>query len=461
VKDGARHILFLEIAGHAMRGVALAARDRGHHVTGLDEKAVPPGSDWLDERGIEWTRTASPELLDGVDLVVISGGTPAAHAVLEEARRRGIPITSFAEYLGDLTRGKHVIAISGTHGKTTTTSLITWLLHAAGHEPDYLIGIRPFNFDSSARLVGADTFVVEGDEYNASSLAKHSKVQFYHPDVLVLTSVEHDHPDLFPDLAAVVKRFKEVVGKLPAGGRLVAWAEDPAVAEVAEAAPCAVTTYGLSRGDYTAANIVFEPAGLTFDVMSQGAPLGRLTIPLYGRHNVLNALAATVVALGEGLAMEQIIAAAPDFRGAFRRFNQLTPAGAPVTVIDDYAHHPTEVATTLEAARLHFPGRRIVAVFRPHTYSRTEALLAEYHHSFDSAHEVFMTDIEGARETGKTHTVTTQDILRGLSMPAHYAADRAALIKDVKEATRPGDVIVCMTVSGLQNLAEELAEALK
>lgn len=455
-----QHLFFIGIVGHAMRGIAWAAKQAGHTVTGLDEGAAPgAGTDWLTERGIEWTRIPNPKLLVGVTKIIISGGTPATYPLLVKAQHQGIPVLSFAQYLGELTQNKHVIAISGTHGKTTTTSLVTWLLDSAGRKPDFLIGIRPFNFDSSARLEGSDLFVVEGDEYRGSALDKRSKVQYYHPDVLVLTSVEHDHPDLFPDLASVVRLFKEVVKEIPEHGRLIAWAENATVIEVAEVARCAIITYGLSIGDYTARNIAYQPTGIEFDIENGGVG-GRIAVPLYGKHNVMNVLAAIAVCLKEGLTMDQIIAGAATFRGAYRRFNVLTPTDAPVTVVDDYAHHPTEVRVTLEGARLHYAGRRIVAVFRPHTFSRTSALLKEYRAAFGAADLVYITDIEAAREAGKDQTVSGLDIVAKLPMPALYTPERDDLIERLKRDVRPGDVILCMTVSGHQKLAEELAETM-
>jgi UDP-N-acetylmuramate--alanine ligase len=453
-----QHILFIGIVGHAMRGIALAARDRGNIVTGLDEQATPgPGVDWLNEQGLEWTATPRESLLTGIDLIIVSGATPNDYPLLEQARVRAIRIISFAEYLGDLTAGKHVIAVSGTHGKTTTTALITWLLESAGKKPDFLIGIRPFNFDSSARLAEAPTFVVEGDEYRASTMDIRSKVQYYHPNTLVLTSVEHDHPDAFADVAAVIDRFKDIVAALPASGRLVAWAESSTVMAVATRASCPVITYGIQHGQYRARNIAFLPSGIEFDVHEEEQYLGRLATPLYGRHNVLNGLAAVAVAINEGLSIAQIVTGAATFKGAFRRFNRLTSADAPIAVIDDYAHHPTEVAATLEAAKLHYPGRRIIAVFRPHTYSRTAALLIEYQKAFTSADVVYVTDIEGAREEGKAHTVSGQDVVDKLTMPANYVDERSKLVGTIQQDSKPGDVIVCMTVSGYNGLAEELA----
>ncbi len=455
------HLYFIGIVGHAMRGLAVATQDMGYEVTGLDEAAeLDAGTQWLEARGIKWYRKADPSQLDGVDRVVISGGTAADDPTIAEAKRRGLPVTSFAELVGELTADERVIAVAGTHGKTTTTSLITWLLESAGRHPDFLVGIRPFNFDSSVRLASSQVAVIEGDEYKASSFENRSKVQYYHPDVLVLTSAEHDHPDVFPDKASVIARFEAVVSAIPEAGRLVAWAESDDVVKIAESATCQITTYGLADGDYTARDIAYLPGGIEFDIENGSGILGRIAVPLYGKHNVLNALAAVAVAIGEGLTVEEIIHGAASFRGAYRRFNVLTEPAADVAVIDDYAHHPTEVATTVGAAKLHFDGRRIIAVFRPHTYSRTAALLDEYHHSFGSADLVYVTDIEGAREAGTQHTVSGADIVKGLSTSAIYIEGRQELSDRIKRDSRPGDVVLCMTVSGYDQLAEELATKL-
>lgn len=453
------HLYFIGIAGHAMRGLALAARDNGFIVSGLDEGAVPPGSDWLNQHKFDWAQKFAPEQLEGVTAVIVTGaGATAGHPAIVAAHSRHIPIKSFAQLFGELTKGEDVIAVAGTHGKTTTTALIAWLLESAGQTPDYLVGIQPFNFESSVRLGGGKVAVVEADEYRASALETKSKAQYYHPNTLVLTSVEHDHPDMFPDLAAVDKRFREIIGGLPKDGRLIACAEAHNVLNIAAGAPCPVTTYGLTAGDFQPLNVSFTPAGIEFDVNHTGETLGRITVALYGRHNVLNVLAATAAALSHGLTFEQIKQGMGTFKGAYRRFNLVSGPGAAVTVIDDYAHHPTEVATNLEAARLHFKDRRIIVIFRPHTYSRTAALLAEYRRAFADADVAIITDIEGARESGAAVTVSGQDIVDGLDGQSRYAPNREDLVAMVTERARPGDVILCLSVSGYQNLAQELAQ---
>jgi UDP-N-acetylmuramate--alanine ligase len=307
------------------------------------------------------------------------------------------------------------------------------------------------------RLTGSSVAVAEGDEYRASNLETKSKIQYHHPDTLVLTSVEHDHPDFFPTPADYTLRFAEIVAALPKTGRLIAWAESDTVTEAAKSAPCPVTTYGLSFGDYTARDITYAPTGIEFDIENHGGILGHIAVQLYGKHNVLNTLAAVAATLAENLTFDQIITGAAKFKGSYRRFNLITPASSSITIIDDYGHHPTEVATNVEAAKLHFPGRRIVAIVRPHTYSRTKALLTEWQNAFANADLVYITDIEGAREAHLAATVSGNDIVQALKMPALYTPDRADLVRRLKIDAKPGDVIVCFTVSGYDKLAEELA----
>jgi UDP-N-acetylmuramate--L-alanine ligase len=456
VKD---HLYFIGIAGHAMRGLALAAKELGYTVSGFDPGAVPPGSDWLDEQGIEWFTVFEASQLDDVAKIVITGAhvSPTAEPIVE-AKTRGIPVVSYAELFGELTKAARVVDVIGTHGKTTTTALIAWLLESAGRQPDFLVGIRPFNFDSSVRLTGSDLVVAEGDEYRASPLETRSKVEYHHPEIIVLTSVEHDHPDFFPDLKSVVDRFKRIVASVPKNGHLIAWGEDGNVKQVMNSADCTVTTYGLKVGDYIARNIAYQPTGLEFDVELGGELLGRFAVGLYGAHNVLNSLAAVAASRTLGLSFAEIAKGGAGFKGTYRRFMLVTKPDDDVTVIDDYAHHPTEVQATITAAKMHFPGRRLVILFRPHTFTRTAALLTEYHHAFEGADIVYITDIEGARETGVTHDVSGEDIVRRLKVPSHYVPDRQELQDQITANIKTGDVILCMSVSGYENFAQAIVE---
>lgn len=457
-----QHLFFLGIAGFAMGGLALAARNRGYQVSGLDETAGPPMSDWLNEHKLTWSHEFSPVMLQDVDEVIVSGQHGSdTHPIILAARQQRLKISSFAELYGRLTEGRHVIAVAGAHGKTTTTSLLAWIFESAGRRPDYLVGIRPLNFDSSSRLDGSGLVIVEGDEYRASVFDNRAKFEYYHPDVLIITSIEHDHPDVFPDLQSVIGRFDKVVAAMPASGRVVAWTESPTVKSVVARAKCEVITYGLEAGDYIARDIAYLPTGIEFDIQTAKGIIGRLAVPLYGRHNVLNSLAATATALSDGLTLEQIQAGAATFKGIFRRFNFLSPAGSPVTVIDDYAHHPTEVKTTIEAAKLHFATKRLIAIYRPHTYSRIQALLTEYRTAFDRADIVYVTEIEPAREAVHEQTVSGQDIVKQAAHPhIAFEPDRARLVDRVAAQAQPGDVVLCMSVGIYEGLAEELAQRL-
>ncbi len=455
---------FLGITGHAMRGVALAARELGYEVTGSDPGAGPPGTEWLDEQGVTWYDTADPGHLKGVDRVIISGHTRTDDPEVREAQRQGIPITSFAQFVGELTKDARTIVVSGTHGKTTITSLITWIFEVAGRNPDYLIGIKPHNFVSSVRLKNSTVAVIEGDEYRASQLDDRSKFAFYHPDVLVITSIEMDHPDFFENIEDITRRFADVVRGLPEDGRLLYAKQVPV--DVAKLAGERRELYsGDHRNDrgntdwHRGKAVKFTPDGLGFSLQRNDDTYGTLEVPLYGKHNILNSIAAAGVALGEGISFDTVAEAMKTFKGAYRRFQCLTAPHAPVRVIDDYAHHPTEVATTIEAAKLHFPGR-VLAVFRPHTYSRTKELISEYHGAFKAADVAFIAPIQAAREAHLAGTVSSQDIASQAG--PHVAAfdDRTSLLEAMTAAARPGDTVLSMTVDGFDELAPELADRL-
>ncbi len=451
------HIHILGIAGHAMRGVALALKESGFTVTGTDPNAYSPGSDWLDEHGLTWWREPSADHLKGVSIIVVGGGVPVDFLELTEGIKRGIKTTSYPEMVGELVQGAKRIVVTGTHGKTTTTSMIAWILESAGRKPDFLIGIKPNNFDSSVRLKHGEVAVLEGDEYRSSSLDKTSKFKYYQPDVVIITSIEHDHPDLFPDLQSVKDRFVELVSHLPRYGRLYVCGSSEEVVDVAANSSAPITTYG-EDAEWRAAEVEYTPKGLVYKIVRHGKILGSVGVSLYGYHNVLNSLAAAAVTMGEGVSFEQLTAALKRFEGASRRFERISPPGSKVTVIDDYAHHPTEVSATIAAARQHFKGR-VIVVFRPHTYSRTSALLTEYQNAFKQADKAYIVPIEGARETNDLN-VSGLDIAKGAGLNVEYQPDRQNLVGRLVEQAQPDDVILCMSVNGYDHIVQEIADKL-
>jgi UDP-N-acetylmuramate-alanine ligase len=323
------------------------------------------------------------------------------------------------------------------------------------------VGIQPNNFDSSVRLAGGMVAVLEGDEYRSSRLDTSSKFSHYKPDVAVITSIEMDHPDLFADLAAVRERFIGLVKGLPTDGKLFYWNGEAEVKDVAKRSNAPTVSYDLENADWTATNAAYTPNGIEFNLVEQGNDHGRLQVPTYGEHNVLNALAASAVTLSEGISVEQLQAGVKTFKGASRRFERVSAPDAEVTVIDDYAHHPTEVAATINAAKRHFSGK-VIAVFRPHTFSRTAALLAEYQMAFEEADKAYIADIEAAREQDEPagERVSSAQIAEGAGPNVVYEPDRTKLIESAVAEAKPGDVVLCMTVSGYNGLAQELAKRL-
>lgn len=450
------HIHILGIAGHAMAGVALAASKLGYKVTGTDEGAYPPMSNWLTKQGITYWTEPDATHLEGVTMLVLGGGVKPHHPELMAAQDQKIEIKSYPELVSELLGKARRIVVTGTHGKTTTTSLITWILESAGKKPDYLIGIKPHNFDASVRLEGAKLAVLEGDEYRSSQLDARSKFSHYKPDVAIITAIEHDHPDLFPDLASVVDRFEGLVKGLPEDGQLIYCNNFDIVRGVAAQSSAPSESYS-EEADWEPHNVVFDEAGIHFDLVGKGETLGRLDVPMYGEHNVLNAVAAAAACLGEGVTFEALTKACKRFKGASRRFERVSKKDAKITVIDDYAHHPTEAETTIDAVKKHFDGR-VIAIFRPHTYSRTLGLLAEYQRAFDDADLAIICEIEGAREGHLEGEVSGADLAKGAN--AVYLDDRDAIIKRVISEVKPGDVVLCMTVNGYHELAEELTESL-
>jgi UDP-N-acetylmuramate--L-alanine ligase len=452
------HIHIIGIAGHTMRGVALALKEHGYVVTGSDPGAYPPGSDWLDQHEIAWWREASVERLKGVSLVVLGGGVALDHPELVEAQKQGIQITSYPELVGKLVKKAKRIAVTGTHGKTTTTSLIAWVLEYNGRKPDFLIGIKPNNFNTSVRIKGSDLVVLEGDEYRSSVIDLSSKFKYYQPDVVIITSIEHDHPDLFSNLESVKERFIELVSSMPRSGRLYVCGNNEAVIDVAAQSSAPLTTYG-DDAEWTAADIEYLPNGILYKLVRHAEVVGEIELPLYGYHNVLNSLAVAAVCMNEGIGFDGLKAAFLSFKGASRRFELVSAKGANISVIDDYAHHPTEVVATIEAAKRHFDGR-VVVVFRPHTYSRVAALMKEFQKAFKLADRAYIVPIEGAREN-EGSSVSGVSIVDGAGDNTLYEPDRNNLIEGVVEFALKGDVVICMSVNGYDGIAQELARRLQ
>jgi UDP-N-acetylmuramate--alanine ligase len=388
------------IGGSGLSAIAGLLLELGFAVSGSDQ-LLNEATRELASRGATIFRGHLAEHVRGADLVLISSAVPAENPEVAAAHVAGIPVVKRSDFLGPLMEGQHGIGVAGTHGKTTTTSMIATILLRAGMDPSLIVGGRievgPAEGMPSATIAaraGQGPFVIEADEYDRMFLGLRL-------EVAVVTNVEWDHVDCYPTPSAFATAFRQFVAQLPAQGLLVVCADDPGGLAVRDAAPrgTAIRTYGVAAGaDWQARGLCSNARGGTdAEVWLGDEQVALLSLGVPGRHNVRNALAALAVAHWHGIKPKWAAAMLHDFEGAGRRFEVIGEAGG-VIVIDDYAHHPTEVAATLSAARLRYPTRRIWAVFQPHTYSRTRALLADYAHSFEDVDEVIFLDIYAARE---------------------------------------------------------------
>ncbi|MFP4623124.1 MAG: UDP-N-acetylmuramate--L-alanine ligase, partial [Gemmatimonadota bacterium] len=387
-KEGPIH--FMGICGAGMSALAEYVARAGGQATGCDTKpaSAPPA---LREAGVEVAHGHDPSHVAAARAVVVTSAVPADHPELAAARARGIPVLKRAAALGALVNPGRVVAVAGTHGKTTTTGMVATVLEAAGLDPTAFVGGRMPEWRGGLRA-GGDLFVVEADEYDRSFLA-------LRPSIAVVTTIEPDHMEVYGDLDALYEAFVGFLAPTPPDGLIAVCADDPGAAQLVERLPGhRVLTYGLrDEADLRATQLSTEPDGTRFEVRRGAESLGEFRVGVPGAHNVQNALATLAVALHLGADAEAVRRGLARFHGVARRFQLLGEAGG-VVVIDDYAHHPTEVEVTLAAARDRYPGRRLVAVFQPHLYSRTRDHWRAFGRTLAAADVVWVTDVFPARE---------------------------------------------------------------
>jgi UDP-N-acetylmuramate: L-alanyl-gamma-D-glutamyl-meso-diaminopimelate ligase len=461
-EPASRHLHFLGICGYAVSGAALLARELGYRVTGSDDNAYPPTTDILTAAGVEWVDGSDPANLrrwGTPDEVVVGNQTRPGNAEWLAAQELGLPIRSEIEFYAAIAKDRRRAAICGTHGKTTTTALLASILSVAGQDPGLRLGSVSLDLGVSARL-GSGPFVFEGDEYSSAPWDPRPKFLHMAPSVAAITRLELDHPDIYPDLDAYRAPFVELVTTMPADGLLVLCGDDENVAALASRARPRVVTYGTARADCVVS--AHGDDGITQSVTLSGAVETDLQLTFPGVHNALNAAAAILVARELGADLESCRRACATFRGPARRFQILGTFGG-VTVVDDYAHHPTECAASLAAARRRWPDRRVIAVHTPHTYSRTRALLADYADVFADADELILGPIEAARERGQEATVSSRDVRDVVSAPqaAVVVDDAGEAIAKIVSESRRDDVVVVLSLGGFDKIASRLAAALE
>jgi len=449
----------LGIAGTFMGGVAALARELGHDVEGSDQNIYPPMSDQLAALGIALKQGYRAEHLGSgdpaqkSDLVIVGNALSRGNPAVEYMLNARLPYVSGPQWIGEaLLRERRVFAVAGTHGKTTTTAMLAWILDANGRAPGFLVGGVPENFGVSARLGSSEDFVIEADEYDTAFFDKRSKFVHYHAQIAILNNLEFDHADIFPDVAAIQRQFHHLVRTVPGNGRLIVNAEDKHLAEVlAMGAWSPVTTFGIDAGDWRARLIASD--GSEFAVLRDGKELGVVRWPLIGRHNVTNALAALAAADAGGVDIGRAIASLGDFLSAKRRM-ELVGEAQGIRVYDDFAHHPTAIATTLAGLRAKVGKARILVGMEPRSNSmRLGAHADELAPSLaDADAVVFLQRAELAWDAQKV-----TDALHGRG---HTAPTVDALIAALREQTKPGDHVVFMSNGGFENAPRRFVSAL-
>ena len=455
------------VCGTAMASLAGLLREQGHEVTGSDEDVYPPMSTQLAALGIPIRSPyAEANVPADADLVVIgnalSRGNPEVEVVLERRQR----YTSAPAVLADeFLRPRRSLVVAGTHGKTTTTSLLAFLLLEAGLDPSFLIGGVPVDFERSYRIGRGPHFVIEGDEYDCAFFDKRPKFVHYLPNVAVIGNVEFDHADIYPDLAAVQLAFSRLLLMVPRSGLVVAGTESPALVEMIGRARCRVETFGLHEGaDWRAVDVRSGADGARFRLLLKGEDRGEVHLALAGEHNVRNALAALAVASAEGVALERAAAALARFGGVKRRLEVRGEAGG-VTVYDDFAHHPTAVAVTLQALRAVGGGGRLVAVFEPRSYtSRTKVFQDAFARAFSAADRVVIAAAHLPGKVPESQRLSEQDLVDGIrrhGIRADFIATVPEIVADLATNLRPGDRVAILSNGGFGGIHERLLEALR
>jgi UDP-N-acetylmuramate--alanine ligase len=445
-----RPVHFVGIAGAGMSALAELFIRRGVTVTGCDMN--PTGAADLERLGVRVT-PHDPAHVDGARALVVTSAMPKNHPELERARQLGIPVIRRAEALGEVTVGRELVGIAGTHGKTTTTVMTTAALAAAGREPTALVGGRVAAWEGNLRQGGDTLYVVEADEYDRSFLA-------LTPTVAVVTNIEADHLDIYADLNDIRGAFAQFAR----GARtIVLCGDDTGASTLPTPSSTEVIRYGIDSRDarLVASNVKNAGRGTSFDVVYDGEPLGAVTLQVPGRHNILNALAAIASGLSLGAPLAGLAAGLGDFGGVERRFQRLGEARG-ISVIDDYAHHPTEIAATLAAARSTFPGRRIVAAFQPHLYSRTRDFYTEFGSALSAADAIYLTEIYPAREQ-PIAGVDAGLIERAISNAGGKLAwrgERGMLAQALESHLTGGDVVITIGAGDITKTGPELLKRL-
>lgn len=467
MKPGNVHLI--GICGTAMASLAGMLKARGIHVRGSDAAAYPPMSTFLASLGVQVMQPFSEKNLQPApDLVVVGNAISRGNPELEYVLDQRIPMVSMPELIHqEFLRSRHSLVIAGTHGKTTTTSMSAWIFDSAGRDPSFLIGGIAENFGSSFAVTNGTEFIIEGDEYDTAFFDKGPKFLHYFPDAVILTSVEFDHADIYRDLDAVKFAFKRLVNLVPRRGRILAWDGNANVTECVAGAFCPVERYGFAADSFwRITNVVYEPTRTRWTVLRDGQHFADFDFALAGEYNVLNATAAAALAHAYGIAVPQIASALAAFRSVKRRL-EVRAEVAGVTIIDDFAHHPTAIAATLTALRRRYAGRRLWAVLEPRSNTmRRNVFQQQLAQSLTLADRVALASVyfkatDTLAADARLDVSAVVDELNRQGTPAAQYADADAIIAALVPQLASGDVVAILSNGGFGGIYEKLPAALE
>ncbi len=457
-----RHIHLIGVCGTGMAALAGMLQQQGFTVTGSDQNVYPPMSDVLADLGIAvLSGYAAANLAARPDLVIVGNVVRATNPEAVELARLRLPYLSMPQALGHFfLEGKMPLVVAGTHGKTTTSSLLATTLHRMGATPGFMIGGLVEAFGRNSHVSDGPYFVVEGDEYDTAFFNKVSKFQHYRPHCAILTSVEFDHADIFADLAAIKASFAEFIARIPADGVLVAHLDDPVVAELAAQAKCSVIGYGTSAWcEWRVADLKANGLASEFAVVRRDRQLGRCRLPMPGLHNALNSLAVMALLHHLGFAFAAIAGGLAGFEGVKRR-QQVRGVVRGVTVVDDFAHHPTAVRETLSALRLAWPDNRLLVVFEPRTNSSRRAVFQQdYARVFGAADRVLIREhvpLDTVPVGEQFSSVQLAADLRAGGIEAQAYPDTDAILDTLATTCTAGDVVAILSNGGFDGIHERL-----
>jgi UDP-N-acetylmuramate: L-alanyl-gamma-D-glutamyl-meso-diaminopimelate ligase len=461
-----QHIHVIGIAGSAMAPLAGMLREHGFRVTGSDAGVYPPASTLLDSLGITYNHSFdAANLRPAPDLVIVGNIIARGNPELEETLERKIPYRSMPEILEEVfLHRKHSIVVSGTHGKTTTTAMLAWIFHCADKQPTFLVGGVAENFGKSYGLGNGAEMILEGDEYETAFWDRGPKFFHYHPDDLIITALEYDHADIYADFEVYQLAFKRLVNLVPRNGRVVIWGDTkdsgPALRQAAAKAFCPVIAYGFSSENaWTASEPTFVGGHMNFRVTHAGERFGEFSLAASGRHNVLNALAAIIVAQGRGISVESLQKSLASFRSVRRRLD-VKGEHHGILVVDDFAHHPTAVRVTIEAARGRWPDRRLWAILEPRSNSMRRKVFQEsLPQSLALADRVALGGVFRAQQLGDENRLDPETVaasVRALGKEANVVSGGEAMAEFLAANAKPNDLLLIMSNGSFDGLCEKL-----